>query len=61
MIETRNLDVHYRGRPALHGINVQIDQGFTAIIGPSGAGKSTLLRAINGLIPHSGGQILLQG
>lgn len=61
MLETRQLEVQYRGKVALHGINVQFGPGFTAIIGPSGAGKSTLMRALCGLVPISGGQILLDG
>ncbi|WP_420595985.1 phosphonate ABC transporter ATP-binding protein [Deinococcus sp.] len=61
MIQTEGLHVQYRGKPALHDINLRVGQGFTAVIGPSGAGKSTLMRALNGLIPHSGGQILLDG
>ncbi|GAA3995614.1 hypothetical protein GCM10022631_02370 [Deinococcus rubellus] len=61
MIETQHLEAHHRGKPALHDVRVQGGQDLTAIIGPSGAGNSTLLRAIDGLIPYSGGQILLQG
>lgn len=59
MIETRELHVQYRGKAALHDINLQLGPGFTAVIGPSGAGKSTLMRALNGLVPASSGQILL--
>jgi NitT/TauT family transport system ATP-binding protein len=34
---------------------------FMAVVGPSGCGKSTLLKLIAGLLPASGGQILLDG
>lgn len=34
---------------------------FIGLVGPNGAGKSTLARAIAGLLPISGGQILLDG
>lgn len=34
---------------------------FISVIGPSGSGKSTLLRAINRLIPISGGTVWLDG
>lgn len=32
---------------------------FVSIVGPSGCGKSTLLMMVAGLLPHSGGQIML--
>ncbi len=35
------------------------DQEFVSLIGPSGCGKTTLLNLIAGLIPPSGGRILL--
>ena len=35
--------------------------GITALIGPNGAGKSSLMRAISGVTPIKGGQILLDG
>ena len=50
------------GVHALQGINLTVSEGeFISVIGPSGSGKSTLLRAINALIPISGGAVLLDG
>lgn len=47
---------------ALQDINLEVDEGeFVSIVGPSGCGKSTLLKVIAGLIPKSGGSILLNG
>lgn len=47
---------------ALQDINLEVDEGeFVSIVGPSGCGKSTLLKLIAGLIPKSGGSILLNG
>ena len=47
---------------ALDQVSLSLAQGsFTAITGPSGSGKSTLLRAINRLIPISGGTVWLDG
>ena len=43
-------------------INLSVSDGeFVSIVGPSGCGKTTLLRVINGLMPHSGGEILIDG
>jgi NitT/TauT family transport system ATP-binding protein len=43
-------------------INLTVRDGeFVSIVGPSGCGKTTLLRVINGLVPHSGGEILIDG
>ncbi len=39
-------------RPALAGVELEIDPGLTVVAGPSGGGKSTLLRVFNGLVPH---------
>ena len=47
---------------ALDRISLTVEQGeFVSIVGPSGCGKSTLLQIVAGLIPSSGGQILLKG
>ena len=52
-----NVSKHYpNGVHALKGVSFAIREGeFVSVIGPSGSGKSTLLRAINRLIPISGG------
>ncbi|HYC43898.1 MAG TPA: ABC transporter ATP-binding protein [Burkholderiales bacterium] len=48
--------------PALERIDLDIEPGqFVAIVGPSGCGKSTALGLIAGLMPASGGRILLDG
>jgi NitT/TauT family transport system ATP-binding protein len=50
-----------RGRvDALEDVDLKIGEGeFVAIIGRSGCGKSTLLRIIAGLLPATGGQVLV--
>ena len=46
---------------ALKNVSFSISQGeILAIVGASGCGKSTLLRLIAGLIPSSGGEILIE-
>ncbi len=50
------------GVHALKGVSFEVCEGeFISVIGPSGSGKSTLLRAVNRLIPVSGGTVWLDG
>ncbi len=43
-------------------LNLSVRDGeFVSIVGPSGCGKTTLLRVINGLLPHTTGQIFIDG
>jgi NitT/TauT family transport system ATP-binding protein len=43
-------------------INLSLRDGeFVSIVGPSGCGKTTMLRVINGLMPHSAGEIFIDG
>jgi NitT/TauT family transport system ATP-binding protein len=47
---------------ALTDINTTINDGeFVCVIGPSGCGKSTLLSVLEGLIPPTEGQVLIDG
>ena len=49
-------------RPLFHDINFTVPAGsLVSIVGPSGAGKTTLLRILLGLLPPSGGRILIDG
>ena len=62
MIALKNLQAGYPGRPVLEGISLDFRPGeVLAVIGPNGCGKSTLLRAANGLLPRTGGDVLLDG
>jgi phosphonate transport system ATP-binding protein len=63
VIEFRDVSVTYRGGVrALRNVDLTIDDGeFVVVVGLSGAGKSTLLRAMNGLIPSTGGSITVGG
>lgn len=61
VLRALELSVALGRRPVLHGITLDLQPGWTAIVGPNGAGKSTLLRALAGLLPPSGGEVRLQG
>jgi phosphonate transport system ATP-binding protein len=63
MIRFENASVTYPGGVhALRDVTLEIPDGqMLVIVGLSGAGKSTLIRAINGLVPLSGGDITVDG
>ena len=51
-----------QSEPVLHAIDLRLPKGrWTSIVGPNGAGKSSLLMALAGLMPHSSGQVWLEG
>ncbi|MDM8537521.1 ABC transporter ATP-binding protein [Desulfobacterales bacterium HSG17] len=62
LLEINNLYVKYGNVEALHGININVDEGeIVTILGANGAGKSTTLLAISGLVKASIGEILFSG
>ncbi len=62
ILECRNLVKQYGYRPALKGINLQIERGrIVGLLGPNGSGKSTLIKLANGLITPTAGEILIDG
>lgn len=61
LLEVRNLVVSYGYIKALHGIDLNIEEGkITALLGSNGAGKSTTINAISGIVKYSG-SITLNG
>lgn len=55
MIQIEALRYTYPGsqRPALDGIDLQVEAGqFVGLVGANGAGKSTLCYALSGFVPH---------
>jgi branched-chain amino acid transport system ATP-binding protein len=62
MLELRGLQVAYGGIRAVRGVDLVVRAGeLVCLIGANGAGKSSTLRAICGLVPVAGGQVLYQG
>jgi iron complex transport system ATP-binding protein len=60
-LSAHGLQVALGGTPVLHGIDLALGRGWTAIVGPNGAGKSTLLRALAGLVPARAGEVCIDG
>ncbi len=63
IVEVRGVRKTYPGGvEALSGISLDIPEGkLTTLLGPSGCGKTTLLKIIAGLVPASGGEVLVDG
>ncbi|MGZ2747519.1 ABC transporter ATP-binding protein [Burkholderia stagnalis] len=70
LLDVRGAVAGYGGRTAkgwpakviLHEVDLRIGRGQTVgVIGESGSGKTTLAKVIAGLVPATGGQILLDG
>jgi D-xylose transport system ATP-binding protein len=52
----------YGREPVIEGVTGTVETGGSvALIGPNGAGKSTLIKAIAGIHPIDGGEILFEG
>lgn len=62
VLEIENLSVFYGSAQAVDNFSMSLDRGkMLALIGANGAGKSTLFKAICGLAPARGGDVLLRG
>lgn len=61
-MELRQLRAGYGEHMVLDGIDLALRPGeVLALLGPNGSGKSTLIRAALGLLPLTGGQVLIDG
>ncbi len=62
MLEVRGLACRYGKVSVLKGVSLEVGRGeLVSLIGANGAGKTTTLRAISGLVPPVGGQIVFEG
>lgn len=62
MLQLENVSVDIAGAPVLRGVNLTVPPGGrVALIGRNGAGKTTTLRALMGLLPVRGGNIIIDG
>ena len=65
MLELRNVVYRVQDgdteKTILDGVNLQLNERFTAFTGPNGGGKSTLAKVVAGIIQPTEGRILLDG
>jgi branched-chain amino acid transport system ATP-binding protein len=62
MLAIENLNAHYGASHVLQGVDLEVPDGaIVSVLGRNGVGKTTTVRAIMGLVPPSGGKVLLDG
>ena len=62
MLTIAGLNTHYGASHILQGVDLDVPTGkICAVLGRNGVGKTTTLRTIMGLVPPSGGRVLLDG
>ena len=62
LLQVSGLSAGYGKIGVLHDVTLHIAPGeVVALLGPNGAGKTTLLRAVSGLLPWSGGDVVFAG
>ena len=62
LVEIRDVNFSYDGRPILKGINMTLPKGkVIAVMGGSGCGKTTLFRIIGGALKPTKGHVKIDG
>jgi len=63
VLQVRDLVAGYEpGVPIVRGASITVNRGeIVVVLGPNGAGKSSFIKAVAGLVPVSGGTVLLEG
>ena len=61
-VSTHELEKSYSGKRVVNKVNVNVTAGeVVGLLGPNGAGKTTTFYMIVGLIPASGGRVMVGG
>ena len=60
-LQLQDISKQYRGRPALDRFSATLTPGIYGLLGANGAGKTTLIDILVGVLPRSGGRILVDG
>jgi branched-chain amino acid transport system ATP-binding protein len=62
LFRTEALTTGYGDIQVLWGVDLDVEEGeIVCLVGSNGAGKSTLLKCVSGLLPSTGGRILMKG
>ncbi len=62
VLDLQQINVSYRGLPALWNITAEIEGGsLVGLVGPNGSGKSTLIKTCAGLLPLESGSVRFFG
>ncbi len=62
MLSINGLNTHYGASHVLQGVDLVVPQGrICSILGRNGVGKTTTVRTVMGLVPPSGGRVILDG
>ena len=62
ILAATSVEKHYRGRPALRGVTLEVAPGeLFGLLGPNGAGKTTFLSILAGLLDADAGTVTLFG
>lgn len=62
MLELKNISAGYGNHTVLEGVTADFAKGaLTSVVGVNGCGKSTLLKSALGILPLSGGEIVIDG
>jgi branched-chain amino acid transport system ATP-binding protein len=61
-LEVRQLEKSFAGLKAVDGVNMDLATGeILGLIGPNGSGKTTFVNLLTGLLPETGGSVMIDG